>query len=288
MPIEVRNLSHVYMEGSPLQSIAIEGVSFTANEGEFIGMIGHTGSGKSTLIQHLNGLLKPTSGTVIVDGLDLMHKETKLRDVRKRVGLVFQYPEYQLFEETVEKDIGFGPRNLGLSEAEIADRVKDAAKLTGITDEMLQKSPFELSGGQKRRCAIAGVIAMQPEVLILDEPTAGLDPHGRDEMLSLMQVLHRTKGNTMIMVSHSMTDVGKLCNRILVMNHGKLAMDGTPDEVFRRGDELTAMGLGLPDGAQLANALRAKGFDLPDFIWRTDDLAQALIRILGKGCENHA
>ncbi len=288
MPIEVKNLSHIYMEGSPLQSIAIKDVSFTAGEGELIGLIGHTGSGKSTLIQHLNGLLKPTGGTVIVDGLDLTHKDTKLREVRKRVGLVFQYPEYQLFEETVEKDIAFGPRNLGLSEEEIASRVKEAARHTGLTDEMLQKSPFELSGGQKRRCAIAGVIAMQPEVLILDEPTAGLDPHGRDEMLNLLTALHQEKGNTMIMVSHSMTDVARLCSRILVMNHGQLAMDGTPDEVFRRGEELTAMGLGLPDGAQLADALRAQGFELPGFIWRSGDLAEALIKILGKGGERHA
>ena len=286
MPIEIKDLSHVYMQGSPLASTAIHDVNAVINDGEFIGMIGHTGSGKSTLVQHLNGLLKPTSGTVIVNGHDLMDKKTSLRDIRKHVGLVFQYPEYQLFEETVEKDIGFGPRNLGLAEDEINERVKEAAKLVGLDDKQLQKSPFELSGGQKRRCAIAGVLAMQPDILILDEPTAGLDPHGREEMINLLRRLHKQQGNTMVMVSHSMTDVARLCDRILVMNKGELAMSGAPDEVFKHGTELEAMGLGLPDGAQLARALREKGFDLPEGIWRTEDLAREIARALKGGAVN--
>ena len=287
MPLEIRDLSHVYMPGSPLAQTAVHNVTATVNDGEFVGLIGHTGSGKSTLIQHLNGLLKPTSGTVVVNEQDLSDKHTSLKDIRRHVGLVFQYPEYQLFEETVAKDIGFGPRNLGLSEDEIAQRVTEAAKLTGIAPDLMEKSPFELSGGQKRRVAIAGVIAMRPDILILDEPAAGLDPHGREEILALMRKLHKQEGNTMIMVSHSMSDVGRLCDRILVMNRGELAMDGTPDEIFRRGDELVQMGLGLPDGAQLARALREKGFDIPLDLWRTDALAKALVNLLGGG-EAHA
>ena len=286
MPLEIKDLSHVYMPGSPLAATAVHNVNAVINDGEFVGLIGHTGSGKSTLVQHLNGLLKPTSGTVIVNGQDLQDKSTSLRDIRKKVGLVFQYPEYQLFEETVAQDIGYGPRNLGLSEDEIKHRVQEAAKLTGVTDEMMEKSPFELSGGQKRRVAIAGVLAMQPDILILDEPAAGLDPHGREEMLALLKQLHIEKGNTMLMVSHSMTDVARLCDRILVMNHGEMAMDGTPDEVFSRGDELEAMGLGLPDGAQLARVLREKGFVLPQGLWRTEDLAKVLVAQL-RGGEAH-
>ena len=277
MPIEIRDLSHVYMPGSPLAATAIHEVNALVRDGEFVGLIGHTGSGKSTLIQHLNGLLRPTSGTVIVNGQDLTQKGTNLREIRKHVGLVFQYPEYQLFEETVAQDIGFGPRNLGLSDEKVKARVEEAAALVGLKDKHMQRSPFELSGGQKRRCAIAGVLAMHPDVLILDEPTAGLDPQGREEMLALLGRLHKQQGNTMVMVSHAMSDVARLCDRILVMNEGALAMEGAPDEVFRRGEELEAMGLGLPEGAQLARALREKGFELPQGIWRTDELARAIL-----------
>ncbi len=287
MRLEVRDLSHVYMEGSPLTTTAIENVSFCVEGGEFVGLIGHTGSGKSTLIQHLNGLLKPSSGAVLVDGQDLADKSTDLRKLRMRVGLVFQYPEYQLFEETVALDIAFGPKNLGLPQREIDERVAEAAAQVGLDGDTLQKSPFELSGGQKRRCAIAGVLAMRPEALILDEPTAGLDPRGREEMLALLKQLHQERGCTMIMVSHAMTDVARLCSRILVMNKGKLAMDGTPDEVFARGDELVSMGLGLPDGARLARALREAGFPLPGGIWKTGDLTRALPSLL-KGGSTHA
>lgn len=271
------------MPDSPFTTTAIRDINLTIRDGEFVGLIGHTGSGKSTLIQHLNGLLKPTSGTVIVDGQDLSDKATDMRSIRKRVGLVFQYPEYQLFEETVALDIAFGPKNLGLPEDEIGERVKWAAAQVGLDDEALGKSPFELSGGQKRRCAIAGVLAMRPEALILDEPIAGLDPKGREDMLNLLRGLHEREGCTMLMVSHSMSDVARLCGRILVMNQGRLALDGTPDEVFSHGDELIEMGLGLPDGAQLARALQGRGFDLPGNLWRTEDLARALYPLLKGG-----
>ncbi|MDL2206466.1 energy-coupling factor transporter ATPase [Eubacteriales bacterium OttesenSCG-928-N13] len=280
MPIEITNLSHVYMPDSPFKTTAIHDINLDVMQGEFIGLIGHTGSGKSTLIQHMNGLLKPTSGAIFVDGHDLTDKKTDLRSIRKRVGLVFQYPEYQLFEETVALDIAYGPKNLGLSQDEIDERVSTAASQLGLDEATLAQSPFELSGGQKRRCAIAGVLAMQPDVLILDEPIAGLDPRGREEMLGLLTNLHEQRGCTMVMVSHAMDDVARLCSRILVMNQGTLAMQGTPDEVFARGDELIQMGLGLPEGAQLARALRDKGFDIPAGIWKTQDLAEALIKLL--------
>ena len=283
MPIEIKNLSHVYMPDSPFQATAVHDITLTLNDGEFVGLIGHTGSGKSTLVQHLNALLKPTSGAVYVDGQDLSDKQTDLRAIRKRVGLVFQYPEYQLFEETVYKDIAFGPTNLRLEAAEVDERVREAARLVGLDDATLEKSPFELSGGQKRRVAIAGVIAMRPGTLILDEPAAGLDPRGREEMLSLMQRLHREGNRTMVMVSHSMNDVARLCGRILVMNKGKLALDGTPEEVFSHADELMEMGLGLPDCAQLCRQLREKGFDIPANLWRVEDVAGRLCALLGGG-----
>ena len=235
MPVEARELTHTYNADSPFESTALDKVSFTIHDGEFIGIIGHTGSGKSTLIQHLNGLLKPTGGTVIVNGMDLTAKGTNMKEVRRTIGLVFQYPEYQLFEETVEKDIAFGPKNLGLDEKKIATRVRDAMRLVDLDyAQFANKSPFELSGGQKRRVAIAGVLAMEPDILILDEPTTGLDPYGRDYILSLVENWHKL-GRTILMVSHSMDDVARFADRIFVMNHGKLEMQGTPDEVFAQG-----------------------------------------------------
>ncbi|HIS00807.1 MAG TPA: energy-coupling factor transporter ATPase [Candidatus Excrementavichristensenella intestinipullorum] len=284
MPIEVKNLSHVYAQGSPFQSAAVQDVSFTLGEGELVGLIGHTGSGKSTLVQHLNGLVKPTSGTVLVDGMDLWAKGTDLRAVRKKVGLVFQYPEYQLFEETVLKDIAFGPRNLGLSEAQAQERAREAAQAVNLPEEVLERSPFDLSGGQKRRVAIAGVLAMHPRTLILDEPAAGLDPSGRREMLALLKALHG-RGMTLVMVSHSMTDVSRLCKRVLVMNQGRLVMDGAPGEVFGRAAELKAMGLGLPRGAELALRLREAGFPLPQGLWRMEDVEQAILAALKGGTQ---
>lgn len=284
MPIEVKNLSHVYAQGSPFQSAAVQDVSFTLGEGELVGLIGHTGSGKSTLVQHLNGLVKPTSGTVLVDGMDLWAKGTDVRAVRKKVGLVFQYPEYQLFEETVLKDIAFGPRNLGLSEAQAQERAREAAKAVNLPEEVLERSPFDLSGGQKRRVAIAGVLAMHPRTLILDEPAAGLDPSGRREMLALLKALHG-RGMTLVMVSHSMTDVSRLCKRVLVMNQGRLVMDGAPGEVFGRAAELKAMGLGLPRGAELALRLREAGFPLPQGLWRMEDVEQAILAALKGGTQ---
>ena len=284
MPIEVKNLSHVYAQGSPFQSAAVQDVSFTLGEGELVGLIGHTGSGKSTLVQHLNGLVKPTSGTVLVDGVDLWAKGTDLRAVRKKVGLVFQYPEYQLFEETVLKDIAFGPRDLSLSEAQAQERAREAAKAVNLPEEVLERSPFDLSGGQKRRVAIAGVLAMHPRTLILDEPAAGLDPSGRREMLALLKALHG-RGMTLVMVSHSMTDVSRLCKRVLVMNQGRLVMDGAPGEVFGRAAELKAMGLGLPRGAELALRLREAGFPLPQGLWRMEDVEQAILAALKGGTQ---
>ena len=287
MSIEIRNLTHTYMAGGPFERTAIRDVSLTIRDGEFVGLIGHTGSGKSTLIMHLNGLVKPTSGEIHVDGLNLMDKNTSLRDVRKKVGLVFQYPEYQLFEETILKDVMFGPKNLGLSEEEAEARARHALHQVGLTDEaMYEKSPFELSGGQKRRVAIAGVLAMRPTTLILDEPTAGLDPRGREEILSLIKRYHEEEKVTLIMVSHSMTDVSRLCSRILVMNHSRLVMDGTPDEVFMNGDALLEAGLAMPPCAELAERLRGAGFDIPANAYRPEELKRAILRSLGRGGKN--
>ncbi len=282
MPIVLEELSHVYMEGSPFESVALDKVSLTIEDGEFVGLIGHTGSGKSTLVQHLNGLLKPTSGKITVDGLDLSDKETDMREVRRRVGLVFQYPEYQLFEETVRKDIAFGPGNLGINGEELEARVRSAAAQVGLEEELLDKSPFELSGGQKRRVAIAGVLAMQPKVLVLDEPTAGLDPKGREEPIDLMRSLNAS-GVTLVMVSHSMNDVARLCSRVLVMNHGRLALSGSAGEVFSHGKELKEMGLGLPDGARLAALLRAQGWAIPDTVYKFDQIEPLIEQRLLKG-----
>lgn len=273
--LEIKNLQHTYSPNTPFGHVALDNVSFCVERGEFIGVIGHTGSGKSTLMQHLNGLLKPDGGSIALDGKDIWSDKAYTRQCRFRVGLVFQYPEYQLFEETVYKDIAFGPKNMGLKPDEIDRRVREAAALVGITDEQLQVSPFDLSGGQKRRVAIAGVIAMEPEVLILDEPTAGLDPDGREEILSNINAYRKAKNATIMMVSHSMTDVARLAHRILVMNDAKLVMDGTPGEIFARAEELMQMGLDIPDVTRVFLLLRQMGVDVPN-VYTTEQAVAAL------------
>ncbi len=260
--LEVKNLTYIYSAGTPFEHKALDNVSFSVRRGEFIGIIGHTGSGKSTLMQQLNGLLKPTSGSVLLDGRDIWADKQQTRQARFRVGLVFQYPEYQLFEETVYRDIAFGPKNMGLSQEEIQRRVLEAAGFVGITQQQLQVSPFDLSGGQKRRVAIAGVIAMEPEVLILDEPTAGLDPVGRAEILQNIENYRKAKNATVMMVSHSMEDVARLTDRLLVMNGSKLAMDGPPQEIFSHAQELLDMGLSIPQVTQVFLHLKKMGLDV--------------------------
>ena len=284
MSIVIEHLNYVYMQGGPYETKALNDVSLTINDGEFIGLIGHTGSGKSTLVQHLNGLIMPSSGRVLVDGLDLADKNTDRRAIRRRVGLVFQYPENQLFEETVAKDIAFGPKNLGLDEAEIDRRVRTAMRRVALDyDRIAERSVFELSGGQMRRVAIAGVLAMEPQTLVLDEPCAGLDPRGREEILGLISDLHRESGATIVMVSHSMDDVAALAERVIVMNHGSVVMDGTPREVFAKGEELRAIGLDVPQAVELAQKLREKGFDIPEGIYRMDEIRAAVEAAIGKG-----
>ena len=281
--LEVDSLTHIYSAGTPFEQEALDGVSFSVEKGDFIGIIGHTGSGKSTLIQHLNGLLKPTSGSVRLDGRDLWADKDFTRQARFRVGLVFQYPEYQLFEETVAKDIAYGPRNMGLSDEEVSRRVEEAAGFVGLTAEQLQKSPFDLSGGQKRRVAIAGVIAMEPEVLVLDEPTAGLDPEGRDSILEKIQAYRRAKNAAVLMVSHSMEDVARLTDRLLVMNGSRLAMDAPPEQVFERVEELLAMGLSIPQVTQVFLRLREMGVDVKN-VYTLEQAAEELLRLKeGKG-----
>ncbi|MDY5349822.1 MAG: energy-coupling factor transporter ATPase [Candidatus Ventricola sp.] len=287
MSIVIEHLNYVYMSGGPYETHALRDVSLTIEDGEFIGLIGHTGSGKSTLVQHLNGLLKPTSGRILVDGLDLADKATDKRAIRRRVGLVFQYPENQLFEETVEKDIAFGPKNLGLDEQEIARRVREAMRKVALDyDRLHERSVFELSGGQMRRVAIAGVLAMEPTTLILDEPCAGLDPRGREEILALIRNLHEEAGTTIVMVSHSMDDVASLAERVIVMNRGEVFMDGAPREVFSRGEELRGIGLDVPQAVQLAGKLRERGFAIPEGIYREEEIKAAIEGILGKGAAN--
>lgn len=281
MSIKIENLVHVYMPKSPFEKVALNNVNIEINKGEFVALIGHTGSGKSTLIQHMNGLLKPTSGKIIVDGQDITKEGVKLTDIRKKVGLVFQYPEYQLFEETIEKDIEYGPRNLGLEQEEITRRVKKAMNMVGLDYETYRnKSPFDLSGGQKRRVAIAGVIAMEPQILILDEPTAGLDPKGRDDILEQIKILHDEYKMTIILVSHSMEDVGKLAERIIVMNNGEVALEGTPSEVFKEVETLERIGLAVPQVTYLMRALRQKGFDVSDEIYTISQGKEELLRLL--------
>ena len=283
--LQVQNLQHIYSEGTPFEHVALKDVSFSVERGEFIGVIGHTGSGKSTLMQHLNGLLKPTSGTILLDGKDIWSDKKLTRQSRFRVGLVFQYPEYQLFEETVYKDIAFGPTNMGLSKEEIDRRVREAAGFVGITEKQLEVSPFDLSGGQKRRVAIAGVIAMEPEILILDEPTAGLDPEGREDILCNIERYRQAKNATIMMVSHSMSDVARLAQRLLVMNNAGLAMDGTPDEVFTHAQELMEMGLDIPPITRVFMKLRQMGLDVEP-VYTTEQAVAQIKRL--KGGSSHA
>ena len=279
--IKVEDLSHVYSEGTPFEKTAIHNISLTIPEGEMVGIIGHTGSGKSTFIQHLNGLLKPTSGTITLDGRDIYESKQFTHDVRFRVGLVFQYPEYQLFEETVYKDIAFGPSNMKLSEEEIDERVREAAAFVRVEEELFEKSPLELSGGQKRRVAIAGVIAMRPSGLILDEPTAGLDPGGCQQILQNICEYREKSGSTVILVSHSMDDVARIADRLVVFSQGSILMEGTPEEVFSHPDELTEVGLSVPEPTSIAMALREKGVDLGSAIYTTDQLVSAITRWKG-------
>ena len=277
--IEVRNLTHVYSAGTPFEHTAVQDMSFSVEKGELLGIIGHTGSGKSTLIQHLNGLLKPTSGDVLLDGKSIWTDKKTTREARFRVGLVFQYPEYQLFEETVFRDIAFGPKNMGLSEAEIRARVLRAAGFVGISEVELEKSPFDLSGGQKRRVAIAGVIAMEPEVLVLDEPSAGLDPRGREELLAHIRAYHKERGNTVVLVSHSMDEIAQNVDRIAVLSDAHVLMSGTPREVFARADELVAAGLDVPQVTRVAMALRAKGLPIDPAVYTVAELKAALLAL---------
>ena len=281
--LEAKNLTYIYSAGTPFEHKALDDISFSVERGEFIGIIGHTGSGKSTLVQHLNGLLKPTSGTVLLDGQDIWSDKKLTRQARFRVGLVFQYPEYQLFEETVYKDIAFGPKNMGLSAEEVDRRVREAAGFVGLTEQQLEVSPFDLSGGQKRRVAIAGVIAMEPEVLILDEPTAGLDPVGRSEILGNIQSYRKVKNATIMMVSHSMEDVARLTDRLLVMNGSKLAMDAPPAQVFTHAEELTQMGLNIPQVTQVFLELKKLGLDVKN-VYTIEQAAAEIRRLKGGNC----
>ena len=283
MSIKIENLSYTYMPKTPFEKKALININCEFYDGEFIVLIGHTGSGKSTLIQHLNGLLKPTEGKIIVDGIDITDKKVKLTNIRKNIGLVFQYPEYQLFVETIEMDIEFGPRNLGLSEEEITRRVKRAMKMVDLDyDTYKDKSPFDLSGGQKRRVAIAGVIAMEPKVLILDEPIAGLDPKGRDDILNQIRKLHDDYKITTIMISHSMEDVAKVADRVVVMNHGSIILVGKVSDVFKEVDVLEDIGLGVPQVTYLLRELRKKGFDISDDIYTIKDAKKAILEYLNK------
>ncbi|MCL2286312.1 MAG: energy-coupling factor transporter ATPase [Firmicutes bacterium] len=276
--IELKNLTHIYSPGSVFEKTAFSDVNLTINKGEMVAVIGHTGSGKSTLIQHLNALLKPTSGQVFLNGEDIHADKTNLKSVRQRVGLVFQYPEHQLFESTIYKDVAFGPMRMGLSESEIADRVRDALDIVGIDESLYEKSPFEISGGQKRRVAIAGVLAMRPEVLVLDEPTAGLDPAGRDEILAQVKRMHTALGITVILVSHSMDDVARLADRIFVMNKGRLMCDGTPAQVFAQGDMLVSVGLDVPQVSRVFMELNKINPNIPN-VFTVEDAVRTLAAI---------
>ncbi len=287
MPVlQVKNLTHTYGIGTPFQRSAVEDVSFDVNKGEFLGIIGHTGSGKSTLIQHLNGLLKPTSGQILLNGKDIWAEPKKIRTIRFQVGLVFQYPEYQLFEETVYKDISFGPANMGKTGEELDRCVREAARLAGIRDDQLEKSPFELSGGQKRRAALAGVLAMEPQILILDEPTAGLDPAGRENLMANIRDYHRNKGTTILLVSHSMDEIARNADRILVLKSAHVLMDGTPPEVFARAEELLSAGLDVPQVTRIAAALRARGLAVSPAVYTVEALEKELLALRkgGRSC----
>lgn len=280
--LELKNICYTYGTGTPFEKKAVNDVSFSVNKGELIGIIGHTGSGKSTLVQMLNGLMKPTSGQVLLDGVDIWDKPKEIRKIRFKVGMVFQYPEYQLFEETVYKDIAFGPTNKGLSTEEIDKEVRRAARFTGLKDELLDKSPFDLSGGEKRRAAIAGVIAMDPDVLVLDEPTAGLDPMGRDVLLSQIIRYHKERQNTVLLVSHSMEDIARVADRIVVMNKSQLVMFDEPQKIFARGDELEKIGLRIPQITKIMSQLRKRGVDVPEGILTVDAAVNYLLPLIKK------
>ena len=279
--LQVQNLNYIYSIGTPFEHQALKDVSFCVHRGEFIGIIGHTGSGKSTLMQQLNGLLRPTSGSVILDGKDIWSDKKLTRQARFRVGLVFQYPEYQLFEETVYKDVAFGPKNMGLPQEEIDRRVRASVRAVGLSDEMLEKSPFALSGGQKRRVAIAGVMAMEPEVLILDEPTAGLDPRGCEDILSLLRAYHARRGSTVVLVSHSMEEIARSTQRIIVLDRGGVRMEGTPAQVFARARELEAVGLDVPQVTKIAHALYEKGVAIDPAVYTVEALQKQLLALKG-------
>lgn len=280
MILKCENLTHVYGVGTPFQKTAIDDINLEIEEGEFVGVIGHTGSGKSTLLQHLNGLLKPSSGKVYVDGLDIWENPENARKARFMVGLVFQYPEYQLFEETVYKDIAFGPKNMGLDENEIDKRVREAIEFVGLSEEFLNKSPFELSGGQKRRVAIAGVIAMEPKIIILDEPTAGLDPKGRDDILEHIKMYHQEKKSTVLLVSHSMEDIARYSSKILVLKKGKKIMFDTVKNVFSRGEELEKMGLSIPQITKIFIKLKKHGVDVDTSIYTVEEGRKQIVKLI--------
>ena len=282
MILETKNLTYVYGVGTPFEHVALDRVNLSVEKGEFFGIIGHTGSGKSTLIQHLNGLLRPSSGQVLLAGQDIWAKPDEIKKIRFRVGLVFQYPEYQLFEETVEEDIAFGPKNQGLNEQQIHERVKEAAEFAGLSNELLKKSPFELSGGQKRRVAIAGVIAMRPEVLVLDEPTAGLDPRSRDRLMDRIREYHRVMGSTVLFVTHSMEDIARLVDRIQVMDHAHQLLCGTPREIFGHADRLQKAGLTVPQITQVFLALKKRGIPVATDLYTIEDALQELRRLKGE------
>ena len=282
LAIKTEQLTYTYSQGTPFEKVAVDHVDLEIEQGEFVGVIGHTGSGKSTLIQHFNGLLKPTSGRVLIEGTDIWGEGVNIRDYRFKVGLVFQYPEYQLFEETVYKDIAFGPTNMGLTPGQVDDRVREAARFVGLNDYQLQKSPFELSGGQKRRVAIAGVLAMNPDILILDEPTAGLDPLGQ------IKQYHRTRKNTILLVSHSMEDIARYAHKVLVLNHAGVAMYDDVDKVFSRAQEITSIGLSVPQVTRIFMGLRNRGFGVSDSVYTLDYATRELLELLGKGEKGNA
>lgn len=287
MAITIKHLTHIYNEGMPFEKIALEDINIEINKGEFVGIIGHTGSGKSTLIQMFNGLLKPTKGQVLINGEDINGEQVNKKEVRQKVGIVFQYPEYQLFEMTVKEDVAFGPKNLGLSNEEIEKRVAEAINAVGLDASYYDKSPFELSGGQKRRVAIAGVLAMGPEILILDEPTAGLDPKGRDELFKQLKEMHQNLGLTVVVISHSMEDMARYAKQLIVLYKGKIAYEGTPREVFAHGEKLETIGLAMPQIRYIMEALKAKGMAVSEDVLTVEEAAQQIIMLLkGKEKEN--